>query len=207
LFKGKKGIEEICKSILKFKFSLHIYLIAVLVVIVSSYFGTIAAYILGKVAPSVWISSPRKISTSVVSPVGEEIGWRGLLTPYLLQRLSILQASVITGFIWATWHLWYYVIPGAFHFNTPFWLLAIDCCGKSLWYTWFYRKSRSIFSAILFHFTGNLFYNIIPCAPSWFNGNIVPYAISSIIVLVSGLIIIKYFKGADSELRVARDFA
>lgn len=209
IFRGKDRFFETIRNMFTFRFNPYLYLIMFCLVITSYYLGTAIAYILGFVAPTLWISTPRKISTSVVSPFGEEFGWRGLLTPYMIEKFSPVIASLTIGLVWGVWHIWYFVIPGAFHYSTPLWLLIIDCCGGSLWYTWFYKKSRSIVIAILFHFAGNLFYNIIPCGPSWFNGNIVPNLISSMIVLISGLIAVIFFKGPTScrPLNLeARDF-
>ena len=44
--------------------------------------------------------------------IGEEIGWRGFLMPRLRARFSLPAAGVITGIVWALWHLPIYLAPG-----------------------------------------------------------------------------------------------
>jgi uncharacterized protein len=41
-------------------------------------------------------------------PLGEELGWRGVLLPALLSRWSPIKAGVVVGLVWALWHapLW-----------------------------------------------------------------------------------------------------
>jgi len=38
-------------------------------------------------------------------PLGEEYGWRGVLLPFFLERVSSIRASLYVGAIWALWHL------------------------------------------------------------------------------------------------------
>lgn len=42
-------------------------------------------------------------------PVGEELGWRGVLLPWLLLRWQPLTASLMLGLVWSLWHapLWW----------------------------------------------------------------------------------------------------
>lgn len=39
------------------------------------------------------------------SSLGEEIGWRGFLTPRLTAMSGFLIASLVAGAVWAAWHL------------------------------------------------------------------------------------------------------
>lgn len=40
-----------------------------------------------------------------VSPIGEELGWRGYALPRLLRLTSPLRASLVLGAVWCVWHL------------------------------------------------------------------------------------------------------
>jgi membrane protease YdiL (CAAX protease family) len=42
---------------------------------------------------------------NMASALGEEIGWRGFLTPPLTALLGFFGATLITGLLWASWHL------------------------------------------------------------------------------------------------------
>lgn len=41
----------------------------------------------------------------LVGAAGEETGWRGLLQPLLERRTSRLRAALVTGAVWAVWHV------------------------------------------------------------------------------------------------------
>lgn len=43
--------------------------------------------------------------SNMAAALGEEIGWRGFLTPRLTAILGFFGATLITGLLWASWHL------------------------------------------------------------------------------------------------------
>lgn len=86
-------------------------------------------------------------------PLGEEIGWRGLLLPKLLQRISPIKASLAVGTIWFLWH-----VPLRLADSRDLHLLGffINVVATSVIFTWFYIKSGySTFITILLHTTSN----------------------------------------------------
>lgn len=42
---------------------------------------------------------------SMATALGEEIGWRGFLTPRLTAMFGFVAATLVTGLVWASWHL------------------------------------------------------------------------------------------------------
>src|ERR1700689_1899705 len=44
--------------------------------------------------------------------LGEEIGWRGFLVPELAKRFSFTSTAVLSGVIWALWHVPIIVFAG-----------------------------------------------------------------------------------------------
>jgi membrane protease YdiL (CAAX protease family) len=56
-------------------------------------------------------------------PIGEEVGWRGVLLPWLLGRWQPLPASLWLGLLWSVWHapLWW---QPEFRLGAPLWLFA-----------------------------------------------------------------------------------
>jgi uncharacterized protein len=90
---------------------------------------------------------------------GEEIGWRGVALPSLQSRQSALKSSLILGFLWAAWHI-------------PFWLLLdtydqfgwgyltlnfIFVLPMTFYITWFFNHSRSsLLLPIAFHLSFNI---------------------------------------------------
>ena len=71
----------------------------------------VAYVVLGHPAPGIGsISAIEILIFGLV--IGEEIGWRGFLMPRLRARFSLPAAGVITGIVWALWHLPIYLVPG-----------------------------------------------------------------------------------------------
>jgi membrane protease YdiL (CAAX protease family) len=83
--------------------------------------------------------------------LGEEIGWRGVALPALMQKQGPRLASVVLGVLWTAWHL-----PAFFGGDTPWWLLLIAqsvlTISLSFVFTWVYlRTGGSLPVAILLH--------------------------------------------------------
>jgi membrane protease YdiL (CAAX protease family) len=53
----------------------------------------------------------------VSGPLNEEFGWRGYALDKLFLRFGFHGGSLILGFIWAIWHLPWYVTPGQAQYN------------------------------------------------------------------------------------------
>jgi uncharacterized protein len=97
----------------------------------------------------------------LLSALGEEIGWRGLLVPELAKVTNFNKTALISGMIWAAWHM-----PGIFladlndagtsnlYAAAMFALLII---GISFPLAWLTLKSRSLWPAVLLHATHNQF--------------------------------------------------
>lgn len=94
------------------------------------------------------------------SAMGEEIGWRGYLVPRLLEKYPPNNVSIFVGIIWSVWHF-PIMVTGDYGSETPL-LYQLTCftlmiVGVNFIYTWFRIKSKSLWSGVLLHTTGNLF--------------------------------------------------
>jgi membrane protease YdiL (CAAX protease family) len=140
-----------------------------------------------------WLTLPAIISLAksvIVSPLGEELGWRGYLQPRLQQKMGPLAAGLVTGSLWTLWHYWYFLLPE--YSSVAFGWFAIDTLGESLWYTWFYHLSgANIALAILFHMAGNFWLKLIPLTQQVSNG-LTPYSIFAILFLITGFMAIQF---------------
>ena len=92
--------------------------------------------------------------------LGEEIGWRGFFLPHLYKITGYTRASLISGLIWAVWHIPILVFAD-YNSGTPWWfgvmcfvLLAV---GASFIFAWFRLKSGSIWTAVFLHASHNLY--------------------------------------------------
>lgn len=57
---------------------------------------------------------------SILSALGEEIGWRGFMVPALYERLGLNKTLLISSLFWGCWHL-PLLIAGGYMSGTPLW--------------------------------------------------------------------------------------
>jgi membrane protease YdiL (CAAX protease family) len=100
---------------------------------------------------------------SLSSALGEEIGWRGFLVPELAKSMSFTGLSILTGVIWAAWHL-PLIVLGNYHNNAAgalplygqlgmFFILVVSV---AIILAYLRLKSGSLWTGALFHASHNL---------------------------------------------------
>ena len=121
-----------------------------------------------------WIADPRVgpwvgllliatagLAGSLFSALGEEVGWRGLLVPELLKITSFRNAALISGAIWAAWHLPLILFADYRGQGTPL-FYSIACfvamvVGLGVITAWLTVRSGSFWPAAILHASHNLF--------------------------------------------------
>jgi membrane protease YdiL (CAAX protease family) len=98
---------------------------------------------------------------SLLSATGEELGWRGYLVPTLARTMSFGRVAVVSGVIWAAWHVPLIVFADYNNGGTPTWY-AVSCfaamvVGLSVILAWLRLRSGSVWPAAILHATHNLF--------------------------------------------------
>jgi membrane protease YdiL (CAAX protease family) len=91
--------------------------------------------------------------------LGEEIGWRGFLAPELAKHFSFTATSVLSGVIWALWHVPIIVFAG-YNAGTGWYGLAVvsaNMIGLCFVLTWLRLKSGSLWTAVILHAASNHF--------------------------------------------------
>jgi uncharacterized protein len=91
--------------------------------------------------------------------LGEEIGWRGFLVPELARRFSFTATSLLSGVIWAIWHVPIIVLAG-YNAGTGWYGLAVVSANMILLcfvLTWLRLKSGSLWTAVILHAASNHF--------------------------------------------------
>ncbi|MBR6968663.1 MAG: CPBP family intramembrane metalloprotease [Ruminococcus sp.] len=89
--------------------------------------------------------------------LGEELGWRGYLTPKLEQLMPTPAAVAVTGIIWALWHgplLAYGYNFGRDYDFFPyggFIAMTVMCISWSALLTWLTKRTDSVYPAALCH--------------------------------------------------------
>jgi membrane protease YdiL (CAAX protease family) len=101
---------------------------------------------------------------------GEETGWRGFALPRLQARTSPLLASLIIGFIWASWHFPYWRSDGRPVLKMEFWIeMWIGHILASFLIGWMYNRSKgSILVAGIVHAAMNTYQAFAPFSNSLF---------------------------------------
>lgn len=101
------------------------------------------------------------VLTGLVSATGEEIGWRGLLVPELAKITSVRNTALLSGAIWAGWHMPLLIGANYRGEGTPiaYSLLCFTAMIVALSFVmaWLTLRSRSFWPAALLHATHNLF--------------------------------------------------
>lgn len=95
----------------------------------------------------------------MATALGEEIGWRGFLTPLLMRRMGFAGASVVTGLVWALWHVpiilctSYNAGPTGLPLQMA--LFTLMLIALSFVMTWLRLRSGSLWPAVTLHAAHN----------------------------------------------------
>lgn len=137
----------------------------------------------------------------VLGPLGEELGWRGVMQEQLASRIGWLEASLLVGVVWLVWHLplWAINSPQS-EIALP--LFAAHCMLYAIIIGAAYTMSGgSILPAILLHLTINLAANLAlfagyRAANDWFSASVIPY-----LILAVAAIALVYWRTGQSGLK------
>ena len=126
------------------------------------------------------------------SVLGEEIGWRGFALPWLQERFSALNSSLILGVVWALWHLPLFWIPGDFHQQLPLAWFLIQTVSITILYTWVYNATKgSLLIILLLHAASNTAFGVLPMLPEAASGSLRPaWLLNILLVIAASLVII-----------------
>lgn len=98
----------------------------------------------------------------VAGSVGEEPGWRGWAHPLLRRRLSMPASGVIVGVVWALWHEWVLLAPGAAPNGADIVLNSARLVATALIYGWLVEATGSLPLVMVAHLGHNLAVASIP---------------------------------------------
>ena len=97
---------------------------------------------------------------SAINALGEEIGWRGFLTPLACEEFGFRRGSFLIGLLWSLWH--YPVLLFAdYNAGTPAWY-GLTCftllvTGITFLFGWMRLRSGSLWTGMVLHASHNLF--------------------------------------------------
>lgn len=111
----------------------------------------------GMLTAALLLTVPATGVAMAVHGFGEELGWRGYLTPKLEELMPTPLAIVVTGIIWALWHgplLAYGYDFGRDYDFFPyggFIAMIVMCIALSAFLTWLTKRTDSVYPAALCH--------------------------------------------------------
>jgi len=159
---GRSGLRDLASRALRWKISRRMYLLALVGPFTVTLIVIVTAVIFGKMDPHAAAVQPLRMLVLFFAmaiadgPLGEELGWRGLLLPKILEKSSALWASLLVGTVWYAWHLPLYIADGRdlpVEFFFQYW---VSCTALSFIFTWFFlRTQESALFAVLLHNTSN----------------------------------------------------
>lgn len=114
--------------------------------------------------------------SQILPSLGEEAGWRGVMYPFLKEKLGPVGGKLIGGVLWGVWH-WPLVILGNYfyegeYFGKPFLgpvMICITLCAFGILIDHFYEKTGCIWIPSLIHASMNA--SAVPLMFMLKNGN------------------------------------
>jgi membrane protease YdiL (CAAX protease family) len=104
-----------------------------------------------------------------VAGLGEELGWSGYVIDPMQRRMGALQASLLLGLVWGTWH----AIPLIQAGRSPSfiaWQRLLVLVAQRVVIVWLYNNTgKSVFAATLFHAISNLGVFLFPINGSYYD--------------------------------------
>lgn len=132
------------------------------------------------VAGSLLVYGTIGMVSGVATGLGEELGWRGFLTPEITRAYGFTRGTFFTGIIWTAWHL-PIILFADYNSGTPVWFaiacFAVMVIGLSFAFAWLRLRSRSVWPAAILHGSHNLFIQEWLTPITARSGRITPYAI------------------------------
>ena len=123
---------------------------------------------------------------NIIFALGEEIGWRGFLTPRLTERLGRRKGLLLSGVIWGVWH-WPVIVLAGYEYGLEYWgapvlgplLFCVFTTALGILFSLLYDKTGSIWICALAHAAINAFANVPSMflnADSGYQQTLGPYA-------------------------------
>lgn len=96
--------------------------------------------------------------------LGEEVGWRGALYPYLKEKLGVTKGRIVGGAIWGAWH-WPIMIFAGYEYGKEYIgapvlgpiVFCICTVMMGILYDYVYEKTENIWLPSLMHGAANAF--------------------------------------------------
>jgi len=100
----------------------------------------------------------------MISALGEEVGWRGAMYPYLKDKFGVNKGRIVGGSLWGLWHFPIMILAG-YNYGTDYIgypilgpiIFCLFCTVIGIILDYIYDKSKSIWLPALMHGAINAF--------------------------------------------------
>ena len=163
LCRGREGLKALGRSVVRWRVRPWLYLAGLFgaivngAIVVAAYAFGSTHFVPGQFSPGRFIGLFFMMAV-LDGPLGEEIGWRGLLLPQLMRRMAALPAALLVGVVWYVWHVPLFAANGRTMSAWEHVGFLYSCVALSILFTWFFlRSGGSTFLAIYLHAFSNYF--------------------------------------------------
>lgn len=161
LCRGREALAELGRSLIRWRIPPWLYVAAWFNLVLNAAV-VVTGYATGTLHFDASAFAPLKfvlfffVMAAIDGPLGEEIGWRGVLLPQLMQRISPLAAALVVGVVWYAWHVPLYAAEEKLPALGDHLMFLYSCLALSVIFTWFFLKSNaSTFLMIYLHDASN----------------------------------------------------
>lgn len=155
---GRAAVIELGRSLVRWRVAPRLYLFALFPAVLNAIVVVTGGL---HFAPQVSVVKAViffALMALIDGPLGEEVGWRGVMLPQLLETMRPLTASLVVGVVWYLWHVPLYAADARGMGATDHALFALSCVALSIILTWFWLRSNgSTLFAIFLHNCSNYF--------------------------------------------------
>lgn len=171
----KRGIKNYLIQKYKFDFSISLCVAAFLVPAAVLTIAKFLANLIMENSHFITLVSTKKIIIIAWALIAEELGWRAYLQDAVEKKVGVLLTPFLIGCIWTLWH-YHFFLTGSM--EVPIVAFAYGCIVESYGYYVITKLAKgNIVPASIWHFSGNLFFNLYLLDPHWNNGSMLPYYI------------------------------
>ena len=174
LFPGGGGVRSVLRQVRTWRVSIGWYAIAVFGPAVLFLLDEAVNLALGGSPPQRWIVLPPfsgffpgslffSVMGVLAGTFGEEFGWRGFAQPRLQKLCGALQASILIGLVWGTFHLWILPICHCMSLTDVIVTQYLRLIATAVIYAWIYNSTKgSLFLVMVAHAAHNVTVGLMP---------------------------------------------
>jgi membrane protease YdiL (CAAX protease family) len=148
LCRGREGLAALGRSLVRWRMPRWLWLVAWFnlvpnaAIVATGYATGTLHFDAGAFAPLRFVLIFFAMA-AIDGPLGEEIGWRGVLLPELMRRFSPLAAALVGGVVWYAWHVPLYAADDKLPSLGDHAMFLCSCLALSVIMTWFFVKSNA----------------------------------------------------------------